>query len=210
MISAICNSGKITIIVGILFISATVDFDSSMAATSVQPTTGEIAPSENSAIKPRTSGPSEEEEPPSSFFPIEAMHKMIREEREAIILTVEKDLEAVFEHLTQERLAVLLEMENMRNATLGYLTGERTEVMEQLIAELNRITDLLVAERQTTLLELEVAGNRMTEGALKRSERLVDHFFIRLSQLLLTVALVLGIAALIVFRVLTHRKRQAY
>jgi hypothetical protein len=97
----------------------------------------------------------------------------------------------------------------MRKATLTYLTGERKEVMEILIAELSRITDLLVAERQATMLELEVAGNRIVEGALQRSERLIDHFFIRLSQLMLAVALGLGIIAWIILHVLARRKIQA-
>jgi hypothetical protein len=51
-----------------------------------------------------------------------------------------------------------------------------------------------------------VAGNRIVEGALQRSERLVDHVFIRLAQLLLAAAVGLGILAWIAFRVIESRK----
>jgi hypothetical protein len=209
MIASICTFVKMTSIAGLLFVSAAAGFDTSIAAATGRPPAESSGLSGSSAGKTPNGEPPKDEKPSGSLFPIEGIHEIIRQEREATLLEIDKDLEAVFKHLSQERLAILLEMENMRKATLTYLTGERKEVMEILIAELSRITDLLVAERQATMLELEVAGNRIVEGALQRSERLIDHFFIRLSQLMLAVALGLGIIAWIILHVLARRKIQA-
>jgi len=201
MIVPIRTLVKITVTVSLIFI-AFEGLGANMAVATEKP-------SVVSAGKTPSGKPSENEQPSGGLFPIEAFHKVIREEREATLLALDKDIEAISKHLSEERMAILIEMENMRKTTLSYLTDERKEVMEQLIAESNRITDLLVAERQTTMLELEVTGNRIVEGALQRSEKLIDHFFIRLSQLLLVVALGLGIITWITLRLLAKRKLQA-
>lgn len=200
---------KKVVIAILLFFSVTMGFGISIGADTGQPAAEAPVFSRPGAGKIPNGKPSEDEKTAGGLFPIDAFHEVIRQEREATLLEIDKDLEAVFKHLSEERLIILLEMENMRKATLDYLTGERKSAMEQLIAELSRITDLLVAERQTTMLELEVAGNRIVEGALQKSERLIDHFFIRLSQLLLVVALGLGIISLIIFRVHSRRKQQS-
>lgn len=199
---------KVAVIAILLFFSVTTGFDKGIAATTGQSPAKAAAVSGSGAGKIPTGKPSEDEKTAGGLFPIDAFHEVIRQEREATLLEVDKDLEAVFKHLSEERLAILLEMESMRKATLDYLTGERKGVMEHLIAEVSQIKDLLVAERKTTMLELEVAGNRIVEGALQRSERLIDHFFIRLSQLLLVVALVLGIISWFIFRFISKRKYQ--
>lgn len=193
--------------VSILFISAAAGFDISMA-TDTGKSNAEAAVLPGSGSGKIPNGKPTDDKTPGGLFPIEAFHKVVRQEREATLLEIDKDLEAVLEHLSEERMAILKEMENMREATLDYLTGERKEVVEKLITELSRITELMVAERKTTMLELEVAGNRIVEGAMQRSERLIDHFFIRLSQLLLVVAIILGIISLVVFRVLSSRNRK--
>ena len=200
---------KKVVIAILLFFSVTTGFGIGIGADTGQPAAEAPVVTRSGAGKIPNGKPSEDEKTAGGLFPIDAFHKVIRQEREATLLEIDKDLEAVFKHLSEERLMILLEMENMRKATLDYLTGERKSAMEQLIAELSRITDLLVAERQTTMLELEVAGNRIVEGALQKSDRLIDHFFIRLSQLLLVVALGLGVISLVIFRVHSRRKQQS-
>ena len=200
MIISFYTFGKITTIASLILVGTVAGFDTYTVAAAQLPSTEAANLSGNTAGEQPTGEESEDEATSSGFFPIEAIHEMIREERKRTLMEVDKDIRALLEHITQERLAVLLEIENLHKATLAYFTGERNTIMEQLITELNRITNLLVAERRTTMLELEVAGNRIAEGALQRSERLIDHFFIRLSQLLLVVAVGLSIIAWVIFR----------
>lgn len=207
MIVSFCTFGKITTIASLILVGAVAGFDTYTVAAAQLPSTEAADLSRNNVGEQPTGEESEDEAAPSGFFPIEAIHEMIREERKRTLMEVDKDIRALLGHVTQERLAVLLEIENLHKATLTYLTGERNTIMEQLITELNRITKLLVAERRTTMLELEVAGNRIVEGALQSSERLIDHIFIRLSQLLMVVVVGLIIIAWIIFRFFVSRSR---
>jgi hypothetical protein len=207
MIVSFCTFGKISTIASLILVGAVAGFDAYTMAATQLPSTESADLSGNTAGEQPTGEESEDEAAPLGFFPIEAIHEMIREERKRTLIEVDKDIRALLEHVTQERLAVLLEIENLHKATLDYVTGERKAVMEKLIAELTRITDLLTAERRTTMLELEVIGNRIVEGALQRSERLIDHIFIRLSQLLMVVVVGLSIIAWIIFRVFVSRSK---
>ena len=205
MIISFCNFVKRTSIASLFLVGAVAGFDTYTLAAAQMPSTEAADHSGNTAGEQPTGEKSEDEAASSGFFPIEAIHEMIREERKTTLMEVDKDISALLEHLTSERLAVLLDIQILHKATLDYVTGERKAVMEQMVAESNRITDLLAAERRTTMLELEVAGNRIVEGALQRSERLIDHIFIRLAQLLLVVAVGLSIIAWIIFRVFVSR-----
>ena len=207
MIVSFCTFGKITAVASLILVGAVAGFDPYKVAAAQLPSTEAADLSRNTAGEQPTGEESENDSDPSGFFPIEAIHEMIREERNRTLIEVDKDIRALLEHVTQERLAVILEIENLHKETLTYLTGERNTIMEQLITELNRITNLLVAERRTTMLELEVVGNRIVEGGLQSSERLIDHFFIRLSQLLLVVVVGLSIIAWIIFGVFVSRSR---
>lgn len=207
MIVSFCTFGKIMAIASLIFVGAVAGFDTYTVTAAQLPSTEAADLSGNTAGEQPTGEEIEDEAAASGFFPVEAIHEMIREERKKTLLEVDKDIKALLEYVTQERLAVLLEIENLHKATLAYVTGERKTILEQLIAESNRITNLLVAERRTTMLELEVAGNRIVEGALQSSERVIDHIFIRLSQLLLVVVVGLSIIAWIILRVFVSRSK---
>jgi hypothetical protein len=158
---------------------------------------------ENAAGKPAESA---EGKSPSSLFPIEAFHEIIRQERIAVLKEIDRERKETLDYLTKERVAALLEIDNERKATLDYLSRERGVVVEELRAELNRVIEVLLSERRATMLELEVVGNRLVEGALLDSERLVDHFFIRLLQLLVLIGLVLGVAAVIIYSIMRKHR----
>jgi hypothetical protein len=207
MNASFCNFGKITAIASFIFVGAVAWFDPNTVAVAQLPSTEATDLSGNTAGGQPTGEEPEDKVAASGFFPVEAIHGMIREEREKTLQEVDKYIKALLAHVTQERQSVLLEIENLHKASLSYVTGERNAIMEQLIAESNRITNLLVAERRTTMLELEVAGNRIVEGALQSSERLIDYIFIRLSQLLLVVVVGLSIIAWIILRFFVSRSK---
>jgi hypothetical protein len=127
-----------------------------------------------------------EDEPQISggFFPIGQMHKVIREERTATLREIDKE----------------------RKATLAYLTRERQAIVDALLGELERITDLMRSERRMTMVEMEAIGNRIAENAIFKSEKLIDHFFIRAFQFVLIFILFVGIMGFIIFRIAAKSK----
>ena len=51
-----------------------------------------------------------------------------------------------------------------------------------------------------TMAEIEAIGNKIAENAILRSERLIDHFFMRAFQFALIVMLLGGVVGLVIFR----------
>lgn len=142
--------------------------------------------SENSAVEDPSIEP-EKSSGSSMFFPIDELHEVIR----------------------KERIAALLEIDEQRKTTLVYLTQERIAVVEELKAELERITDLLVAERRAMMLEMGATGNLIAENALLKSERLIDHFFVRMLQIMAVMSVAVILLGFFIFRMVDKRKSQA-
>ena len=101
--------------------------------------------------------------------------------------------------IREERIATLAELNKERRATLFYMTHERLAATEDLRSELNRLTATLISERQAILAEMEVIGDRLVGQALDRSKSLIDHFFVRLLQLLVFAG-VPGVGVLLFFK----------
>jgi len=80
------------------------------------------------------------------------------------------------------------------------MTHERLAATEDLKSELNWLTETLISERQATIAELEAIGDRLVSSALVRSKSLIDHFFIRLFQLIIFIGVVTAVSVLIVKR----------
>lgn len=108
--------------------------------------------------------------------------------------------------IMEDRTAVLSKIDKQRNATLAYLTKERLAVTGELEKELNRVTDLFQSERQATMVEMEAIGNRIVENAILKSERLIDHFFIRAIQMALVIILACCIVGFLIFRIVAKKK----
>jgi len=108
--------------------------------------------------------------------------------------------------IREERIATLSELDKERRATLIYMTHERLAATEDLRSELNRLTETLVSERQATLVEIEAIGDRLINSALVRSKSLIDHFFVRLLQLIIFI----GVAVVLTFLLFKrgHTKRE--
>ena len=86
----------------------------------------------------------------------------------------------------KERSAALSEIDKERRETLIYLTQERRE----------------------TMIELEAIGDRIVENTLLKSERLVDHFFLRALQVTSVTILVVCILGFFFYRIIMRRKSQ--
>lgn len=106
-------------------------------------------------------------------------------------------VDQLHEAFREERIKTLLEIDKERKATLVYLTQERRAVMEALKTELNRIAELLKSERETTMVEMEETGNRI-----------IDHFFVRVLELVMTIIIVFIILGFIIFRIIAKRESQ--
>jgi len=106
-------------------------------------------------------------------------------------------VEELHEAFRKERIETLLEIDKERKATLVYLTQERRAVVEELKTELNRITELLKSERKATMVEMEETGNRI-----------IDHFFVRVLQLVMIIIIVFIILGFIIIRIIAKRESQ--
>jgi hypothetical protein len=133
---------------------------------------------------------------------------------------VERERLALIKSLRQERIEVLANIESQRRDTLAFLKGERIAVLEDVTSERSIVMDILQSEREAiiqqidlqriaTLVEIESAGSRIVENALNQSKLLIDHFFIRILQLLAVIFVCLATVAVIIFCINRRRKKAA-
>ena len=106
-------------------------------------------------------------------------------------------VDQLHEAFRKERIETLSEIDKERNATLVYLTQERRAVMETLKTELNRITMILKSEREATMVDMEETG-----------KRIIDHFFVRVLQLVMIIITAFIILGFIIFRIIAKRESQ--
>ena len=175
MIADNCRIGAMIIAVSLLLVSIAYGQNTKIETPTTTNPLKEQTISEDSSKKNSDGDPEES----GGFFPIGKVHKIIRE----------------------ESAEALREIDIERKATLAYLTQERKAVMDELETELNRMTDLLQSERRAIMVEMEAIGNRITENAILKSEKLIDHFFIRAFQFALIIILSVSILGFIIFRI---------
>ncbi len=118
-------------------------------------------------------------------------------------------MDKLHEIIREERIATLLEIDKERKATLEYLTRERRAVVEELKNEAHRITELIMSERRETMVDLDATGSRIVENTIFKSEQLIDHFFIRLLQFAMGIILAFSIIGFIIFRIMAKKKSQS-
>lgn len=177
----------IIIVVTILLLaSVCFSVDTNAGTTNTKESDKAVTISENSAIIP-SNGEPEEDSKSSGIIPMDKLHEIIRE----------------------ERIATLLEIDKERKATLEYLTQERRAVVEELKNEVLRITELIMSERRATMVDLDATGGRIVENTIFKSERLIDHFFIRLMQFAMGIIVAFSIIGFIIFRIITKKKSQS-
>jgi hypothetical protein len=175
--------GSMIVVMSLLFVSIGYGKTTKIETTTTTSSLTEPTISEENSQKDSEG----ESEKSWGIFPVEKLHDVIREERTEVLLEINKE----------------------RKAILVYLTQERRAVVDKLKTELNRFTDLLQSERRATMVEMEAIGNRIVENAILKSERLIDHFFIRAIQLALIIILAFSILGFIIFRIVAKRKSKS-
>ena len=180
------RAGKIIVVTSLLLASVCFSVDTNAGTTNTKKSDQTATISDNSVNEP-SNGEPEEDSGSSGFIPMDKLHEIVRE----------------------ERIATLLEIDKERKATLEYLTRERRAVVEELKNEAHRITELIMSERRETMVDLDATGSRIVENTIFKSEQLIDHFFIRLLQFAMGIILAFSIIGFIIFRIMAKKKSQS-
>jgi len=123
---------------------------------------------------------------------------------------VTRETEEVLQTLQQERITLIANVDQQRIDTLVYLTRERTATIEALRSAQQDATEVLQSEREVILTSIETqrkalmadiegTSNRIVQKSLRQSKKVVDHFFMRVLQLMALLFL-LGMAIAVVSR----------
>ena len=185
MVAYTQRAGVMIVVISLLLASVCYGIDTKVDTTTTTSSSKTPTISEDSAQKDSSSEP-EKTSTSSGFFPVGQLHEVIRKERYEALMEIDKELKA----------------------TLVYLTQERRAVVEELKTELNRIAELLKSERRATMVEMEAIGNRIAENVILKSERLIDHFFVRVLQLAMIIIAFI-ILGFIIFLIIAKRKSQS-
>ena len=191
MIADNCRISTMIVAIGILLVNIAYGQSTKIETSTATKSLNKHTISEDSSQKDSDGKPKES----GGFFPIGKIHEVIREERVATLREIDTERKETLAYLTQER-----------KVTLAYLTQERKAVVEELEKKINRIADLLQSERRATMVEMEAIGNRITENAILKSEKLIDHFFIRVFQFALILILFVSILGFIIFRIVAKSR----
>jgi hypothetical protein len=186
MIFNTLRAGRIIVYACLLLASICYSVDTNAGTTNTKNSDKAATISDNNLKKP-SNGEPEEDSGSSGLIPMDKLHEIIRE----------------------ERIATLLEIDKERKATLEYLTQERRAVVEELKNEAHRITELIMSERRETMVDLDATGGRIVENTIFKSEQLIDHFFIRLMQFAMIIILAFSILGYISFRIMAKKKTQS-
>lgn len=124
---------------------------------------------------------------------------------------VAREREALLSALRDERIGVLKDIDRQRIETLIYLTKERLAATSDMRSMQSVLMDLMSKERAAVMgsideqrialfAEIESIGIRMVETAQQQSKNVIDHFFIRLFQLVAVIVFGGFIVAFILLR----------
>jgi len=124
---------------------------------------------------------------------------------------VAREREALLSALRDERIGVLKDIDRQRIETLIYLTKERLAATSDMRSMQSMLMDLMSKERTAVMgsideqrialfAEIESIGIRMVETAQQQSKNVIDHFFIRLFQLVAVIVFGGFIVAFILLR----------
>ena len=111
---------------------------------------------------------------------------------------VDETLTRTLEYLTRERLAILEAAQAERVAVLQEIHQERIDTIQ-----------VLQQERETILAELNATADRLADRSVNIMDRTIDHFFLRLIQILAVLLAVAGVVTLVALRFMTRRSAAA-
>ena len=148
MILNTLRASRIIVVASVLLASVCYSVDTTAGTTNEKKSDKASTIFEPSAKKLSEGEPGEDSES-SGLIPMDKLHEIIRE----------------------ERIATLLEIDKERKATLEYLTKERRAVVEEFKNEARRITELIMSERRETMVDLDATGGRIVESTIFKSEQ---------------------------------------
>ena len=143
----------------------------------------------------------------STLFEESAISESSSEPEQASHSSLFVSYDAIHDVIREERIASLLEIDKQRKETLVYLTKERQAVIDELRAELIRITELIMDERKTTMVELQEIGQLVAGNTILNSKQLIDHLFVRMLQFVAIMIVSLIIFILIIYGIIAKRKK---
>lgn len=106
--------------------------------------------------------------------------------------------------IENEHISLMIEMDRQRIATMAQLTNERLAVLEMIQEERIAVIDALREERIATMKAFGNMTAKAIEESTSQMKALMDHFFLRLIQIL-AILVLLGFIALF-FRKRSHTK----
>jgi hypothetical protein len=122
-------------------------------------------------------------------------------EKEALFERLDEDMGALGEVYAETLTFVSSE----RQALTADLKAERAILLEALRAERQIAIDTLRAERAVVMEEIRALSGSAMDDFGGRIEGVIDHFFLRLAQLLAVLIVILGVGGFLVLRALRPR-----
>jgi hypothetical protein len=122
----------------------------------------------------------------------------VRLERLEVQQFADETLTRTLEHLTQERLAILEAAQAERVAVLQAIHQERIDTIQ-----------VLQQERELILAEMNGMADGLADRSLDIMDRAIDHFFLRLIQILAVLLAVAVVVTLVALRFMTRRSAAA-
>jgi len=122
---------------------------------------------------------------------MDELPEMMAQMRKAVLTDVEGQRLAGQAFLRQERLETLDALNQERIETMAGIDHERQAATVDVRQERQIVLDTLQNERVIVMNELHAAGEKALQDFDSRSRSLIDHFFVRVLEILL-LALILG------------------
>jgi hypothetical protein len=117
---------------------------------------------------------------------VDRVPQIVANERVQAVESLRAEIEAALQVVREERLAIQATIKSERAAALVEIDRQRGETMEVL-------AEVVTEQRSLLIAEIDRMTSRSMEAAESQLERVVDHAFIRLVELLAALALVAGI-----------------
>jgi len=123
--------------------------------------------------------------------------------REGVRADVEGQRLALQDFLRQERLETLTALQQERIATLEALRGERLAATGDLRGERQVVLQALRNHEEEIMNDLDTLSSRSIQDLDDRARRLIDHFFLRLLELMLLTLILCSVVAWVLLRFLS-------
>ena len=137
---------------------------------------------------------------------VEDMPELVSSERGEVLKVLRAELDKAIEAFRRERLETLAFVRDERLETLGFVREERMALSGLFSEQVSQMLKALSQERTVILAETEEMRTRLVKDLAKQSRALIDHFVLRLAQLVGAVLVVLGFFLIVVLRFMRRKQ----